>query len=305
MSEKKEGKPNRKVVLALMILPVWLFGSTLVGLWIWTQRHDEIPEPEKFVTEIGSEALAKELSKVLERVGPKHTQSDVGRTGLRRMAAYIEGTLGPDNAGYRIERVLGPVEGEDAWPIILATLPGGDEDPLWVVAAYDQEPSGGGVEANATGVVSVMAAAQALGRETPDRPVVFAFLPHGYDAESPWQPMLELLKRRADAMDRLLVVEGMGGATPKLLASSRSAEALRHSAIDQQTEVLGGEAICLVDDTDLSSLLFEAGFPAVRISTRPVVRAGDGDRKMPLPGDHALSTQRLADLIRSLAGGEG
>ncbi|MGB1130868.1 MAG: hypothetical protein ACPG4K_12515, partial [Haloferula sp.] len=95
MSEPEPAKLNRKVVLALVILPVWLFGSTLVGLWFWTQRNDEAPEPAKFVTEIDEKSLNQELMKVLQRVGIRHTGSEAGRTGLRRMAAYIEGTLGP------------------------------------------------------------------------------------------------------------------------------------------------------------------------------------------------------------------
>jgi hypothetical protein len=217
------------------------------------------------------------------------------------MAALIEGTLGPDNAGYRVERVLGPTSGVEAWPILLATLPGGSGDPLWVVAAYDQDPSGGGVEANATGVVSTLAVAQALGRDTLDRPIVFAFLPHGYDPESPVVPMLQVLNRKKDGMDRMLVVEAMGQGGNGLIASSRSVEALSHPAIDSQTKIVGAEAVCLTDDHDLASTLFESGNPAVRISTRSVVGGEEADRDSPDPAQHAQATMALAELIRGLA----
>jgi len=287
----------------LVILPLWLVVSTLGGLWMWTRKEDALHEPAKFATALSQEGLRAELVKVLERVGPRHTASEAGRAGLRRMAALIEGTLGPDNAGYRVERVIGPVSGQESWPILMATLPGGDQSPLWVVAGYDQNPAGGGIEANATGVTSVMSIAQALAGESFDRPVVFAFLPHGYDVEAPLGPMIELLNRKRGEVDRMLVVEAMGGGEVGLMASSRSTEALAHSAMDRQTTVVGAEAICLADDHDLSSLLFEAGNPAVRIATRAVVRKGDSDRDLPGVEGHAQATEALAQLVRDLAAG--
>ena len=303
MSEEKSGGSNRRVVWVLVILPLWLVVSTLGGLWLWTQREDELHEPAKFVTEVSESGLAQELRTVLDRVGPRHTSSEAGRTGLRRMAAFIEGTLGPDNAGYRLDRVVGPPSDGDSWPLVLATLPGGDASPLWVVAAYDQDPAGGGVEANASGVTSVLAVAQALAGEEPARPIVFAFLPHGYDPEAPLLPMIELLNRKRGEPGRMLVVEAMGGGDRGLLASGRSAEALGHPAIDELTTVVGAEAICLTDDRDLSSILFEAGNPTVRIATRSVVRADEEDREVPAAGAHARATVELAELIRRLASG--
>lgn len=301
MSEPEIGKKSRAVKWVLVILPLWLVVSTLFGLWIWTKRDGEVHEPAKFATAIDELSLKAELVKVLERVGPRHTASETGRKGLTRMAAFIEGTLGPDNAGYRIDRVVGPASGEEAWPILLATLPGDDGPPLWVVAAYDQDPAGGGVEANATGVTSVLAVAQALAGDTPDRPITFAFLPHGYDPEAPLGAMIQLFNRKRGEVDRMLVIEAMGGGEEGLLASSRSAAALGHAAIDQGTKVVGAEAICLLDDRDLSSLLFEAGNPTVRVGTRPVVRVDEPDDELPSAGKHSQATEALAALIRGLA----
>lgn len=301
MSEPEPAKLNRKVVLALVILPVWLFGSTLVGLWFWTQRNDEAPEPAKFVTEIDEKSLNQELMKVLQRVGIRHTGSEAGRTGLRRMAAYIEGTLGPDNAGYRVERLLGPLSGEEAWPIVLATLPGGDAAPLWVVAVYDQNPSSGGVEENATGVASVLAVAQALGGDRFERPVVFGFLPHGYDPDAPVDEMVELLGRRKGDLEGMLVVESMGMGEAGLLVSSTSSAAVELPGLVEQAKVVDPGAVGLDGGDTITSVLVESGVPAVRVSTRSVVSGEESDQELPDAAGHASATVALADLIRRLA----
>ena len=302
MQQSDTPKSTRRIVWLLVILPLWLVSSTLVGLWMWTKREDEVHEPAKFAMAIDQESVRQELVKVVELIGSRHTTSEGARTGLRRMAAYIEGTLGPDNAGYRIERVVGPAVGEDAWPILLATLPGKEGSPLWVVTAYDQSSAGGGVEANATGVVSVLAVAQEVAGDRPDRPIVFAFLPHGYDLDAPVLQTLESLNRKRGEIDRMLVIEAMGHGRSGLMASSRSVEALGHPAIDSQTKVVGAEAICLEDDQDLSAALFETGSPAIRIATRSVVRADEPDADLPDPAAHARATAVLAALVRSLAG---
>jgi hypothetical protein len=98
----------------------------------------------------------------------------------------------------------------------------------------------------------------------------------------------------------VLVVESTG-AGKTLLVSSRDAENRALAQVTGLGEVVGAEAICLEEDFDLSSALFELGLPAVRVATRPVVKADEADDKAPDPAVHAAATSALTDLIRRLS----
>ena len=102
------------------------------------------------------------------------------------------------------------------------------------------------------------------------------------------------------AREPLLVVESTG-AGKSLLISSRDAENPALAQAGGLGEVVGAEAICLEDDFDLSSALFEVGLPAVRVATRPVVKADEADDRAPDPALHAAATTALVDLIRRLS----
>ncbi|WP_338686401.1 M28 family peptidase [Haloferula helveola] len=295
--EEVEARPARKskIVIMLVLLPFWLVASTVLGVWLWHrgQQQQEAHEPEKFRTEISADGLADDVNKLVNICGPRHVGTEQGERGLSRAAAMIEGTLGPSNAGYRIESSPGPPTPNGSWPIIRATLPGDEREPLVVLAAYDASPDGGGVEANATGVASVMGIAQALAGENLGRPVVFAFVPHAYDAGSPRQEALERLLGKLGSFERILVVEATG-ADAKLIASASDPGLL--------TGLEGRVITVEIDQAPLESALYQAGQPAVRISTRRPVTGDVADSGLPLPGVHAEATRKLAELVRGLAG---
>lgn len=285
----------------LILLPLWLVVSTGIGLWMWYRAEisEAMVEPVKFTTPIDAGRLADDVRKLVEVVGARNAGSTKGGRGLTQVASMIEGALGVSNAGYRVELWPGPETPNGQWPIIVATLPGDQRAPLWLVAGYDTA-GGAGVEANSTGVASLMAVAQALAGQDLGRAVSFGFLPHAYQAEGPVLRLLDEFTRKMGAAEMLLVVEAMGAGN-KLMISSRDALALQHPAWTRHGEIVGAEAICLVDDFDLSSVLFELERPALRVATRRVVAADEADDILPKAEVHVISTRTLAELVGELA----
>lgn len=305
MTEESPPTLQRRVALLLWLVPLGLVFTSGLGLWLHfkAKTAGEQIEQARFTTAINADLLHDDMGKMLGFVGERHISSPAGIQGLKRAAAMIEGSLGPANAGYKIESISGPEVDESRWPILIATLRGGDQKatPLWIVAPYDTRPGSPGAEANASGVVSVMAAAHALANTPPKRSVHFAFVPHAYDAEAPVMELQGLLADRIGKASTVLVVESMGAAE-KLMISSRDAD---NAALRQTTglgEVVGAEAICLEDDFDLSATLFELDLPAARVSTRPVVKADEADDNAPDAAVHAAATRSLVTLIERLSG---
>ncbi len=303
VTEEPAPRRDRRVALLLWLLPLWLVVSSLGGLWLYLRKQAAAEEEQiRFASGISGEGLADDLGKLLGFVGERHTGNDTGGQGLDRAAAMIEGSLGPGNAGYRVERLRGPRVADRTWPLLIVTVRGKDDDlpPLWLVAGYDARPGSPGAEANASGVASLLAAAHALAADLPARPIRFAFLPHAYDPEGPLTETFALLRQQAVEATALLVVEATGAGST-LVLSSRDAENRALALVDGLGEVVGAEAICLEEDFDLSSVLFEAGLPAVRVATRPVVRDDEADAAAPDPATHAAATTALVDLIRRLS----
>ncbi|MEP4078842.1 hypothetical protein [Haloferula sp.] len=300
MPDESKSRRSRWMVAALVILPAWLVISAGFGVWKYYQdsKKEEIIEPSKFATPISPDRISDDMRKLVEIVGPRNVGSEEGANGLTRAASMIQGSLGPGNAGYRVELEGGPETPNGQWPVIMATLPGGSAQPLWVIAGYDT--LGGGVEANSSGLASVLAVARAVAGEKPRRPVKFAFLPHAYDTDGPVLPLLDRFTRKLGKPDLVLVVEAMG-AKGELMISSRDAEALARPSFEAHGAIVGAEAVCLEDDFDLASTLFELNQPAIRVATRRVVREGEADEVLPDAAKHAASTRALAELVMELA----
>jgi hypothetical protein len=296
---------QRRIALLLWLVPLGLVFTSGAGLWLHFKGKAaaERAEQARFTTAINADLLRDDMGKMLSFVGERHPSSPAGIQGLNRAAAMIEGSLGPANAGYKMESIAGPEVGGNRWPILIASLRGSDDKaaPLWIVAPYDSRPGSSGAEANASGVVSAMAAAHALANSIPKRPIHFAFVPHAYDAEAPVMEIQSQLAERIGQPSAVLVVESMGAAE-KLMISSRDAGNVALQQASGLGEVVGAEAICLEDDFDLSATLFELGLPAARVSTRPVVKAEEADNTAPDAAAHAGATRALVTLIERLSG---
>lgn len=299
--EVSHRKPRLWLVALLVILPAWLLVSG--GLAIWHYFHKEEKEAgkqkEAFSRAVSEVLIRDDLAKFVGVIGERHASSESAAASLGRAASMIEGTLGPSNTGYEIKRLQGPA----SWPIIYVTIPGSKRTlpPLWITCAYDSRQGDPGVEANATGVVATLAAAQALAGSTPERDVVFVFLPHGNDAESPAIETAAKLSELAREAHAILCVEAMG-AGAELWLTSRDTNAPPLAFISGLGSIRGAEVVCLTEDSDLASTLFEMNRPAVRVGTRATLSPDEADRSAPDPAVLAASSGRLVELIRRCAG---
>lgn len=302
MSDPSPRRP-RWVTVLLVLLPVWLIASGAAALWYYfhLERKESLVEQERFAQAVSAPLLADDLRKIIEVIGERNPSSESAAAGLSRTASMIEGLLGPSNTGYAVRRNRGPAD----WPLLQVTLQGSDPKApaVWVVTSYDSRLGSRGAEANASGLAATLAAAQALAGDKLASAVHFMFLPHVNDSESPIVDtaagFLQITKS-VGAPKAMICVESMG-AGESLWLSSRDVSALPLQLTEGIGKVYGAEVICIGDDTDLASTLFEVGLPAVRVATRPLVTAGEPDEKLPFAPTVAASTGRLIELIRRCA----
>lgn len=299
MSEPSMKRPKWATVM-LVVLPLWLVSSGAFAMWYYfhNERKTELLEQERFATTVSAESLADDLKKIVEVIGERNGSSETASANLGRIASMIEGTLGPSNTGYTVRRMAGPKQ----WPLLQATLRGTDDKAgdVWVISSYDSRPGSPGVEANATGIVAGMAAAQAVAADIPASNVHFLFIPHTNDPEAPILETATQLKSLIGDSKNILCVEAMG-AEETLWLTSRDTSAPPLSRIQGLGSVRGAEVVCLGEDQDLASVLFEMNLPAVRVATRPMLTPEESDNATSDPALLAGSTGRLVELIRRSA----
>jgi hypothetical protein len=298
MTEEAPKRP-KWVTFLLVIVPLWLVASGVAGVWyaLHLDKKEAELEQQRFTQNVSEAMIADDLRKLVGIVGERNTASEGAAQNLSRTASMIEGLLGPGNTGYKVQRIKGPTD----WPLIQVTLRGKNETPaVWVVTSYDSRPGSPGVEANATGLAATLAAAQALAGDTPEATVHFVFLPHANDPDAPIIETAAKLRELAVSPKALLCVEAMG-AGAELWLSSRDTEAAPLALAEGLGSVRGAEVVCLGDDADLASTLFEMGLPAVRVSTRPMLTADEPDDQLPSPAAVAAAAGRLVELIRRIA----
>ena len=294
---------SRWVTLSLVLLPLWLVASGGGALWYYFHREKKqaLVEQERFSQAVSTPLIADDLRKIVEVIGERNASSETAAANLSRTAAMIEGLLGPSNTGYAVRKTKGPAD----WPILQVTLTGKTSaaPPVWVITSYDSRAGSRGAEANATGLAATLAAAQALARDKPNAPVHFIFLPHANDPESPVvetaAKFLELAKL-AGPPKAILCVEAMGAGEP-LWLTSRDVSAAPLALVAGLGAVYGSEVVCLGDDSDLASILFEMNLPAVQVATRPLVTATEQDERLPFAPTVVASAGRLIELIRRCA----
>lgn len=294
-----EATPKRagSITLLLVLLPLWLVVSGGFAIWFYfyKEKKDAQQDQARFAQTVSVPGLADDLRKIVEIIGERHGGSETAAKNLTRAASMIEGALGPSNTGFTVRRVQGPAE----WPLLQVTVKGikPDAPAVWVLASYDSRPGSPGAEANATGLAATLAAAQALAADKPAADIHFLFIPHANDPESPILETAAKFATMATAPKAVLCVEAMGAGEP-LWLSSRDPDALPLTHVQGLGSVRGAEVVCLGDDVDFASILFESGIPAVRVSTRPLVTSQEADEKLPTAPVLAASTGRLVELIR-------
>lgn len=300
---ESESFPRRRpqwATFLLVLLPVWLIASGGAALWYYfhLEKKEALVEQERFAKAVSAPLLADDLRKLTQVIGERNASSEIASVNLSRTASMIEGLLGPSNTGYVVTKSRGPGN----WPILHVTLRGkkADAPAVWVIASYDSRVGSVGAEANASGLAATLAAAQALAGDKPVSTVHFAFIPHANDIESPFldtaAKFTELAKIPVPPK-AVLCVEAMGMGEP-LWLSSRETTAAPLGLISGLGEVYGADVVCLGEDSDLATTLFEMNLPAVRVATRAQVTAEDSDEKTPDAAVVAGSTGRLIELIR-------
>ena len=296
-----EGKKRSGwVAFLLVLLPLWLIGSGGGALWYYfhKEKKQALVEQERFAQAVSTPLLTDDLRKLIEVIGERNNSSESAAANLSRTAVMIEGLLGPSNTGYAVTLNRGPSD----WPILQVNVAGKDPKApaLWIVSTYDSRAGSRGVEGNATGLAATLAAAQAMAGDKPSVAVHFIFLPHANDSESPvveTAGKFSELVKAAGGAKAIIVVEAMG-AGEMLWLSSRESSAAPLNLAGGLGAVHGAEDVCLGDDTDLASMLFEMNLPAVRVSTRAHLAADEPDEKPPFAPTVAASTGRLIELIR-------
>lgn len=297
--ETPKSRP-RWVVWLLVILPLWLLVSGAVSIWYLVNREQDQEQgaQQRFARSVSESGIADDMGKLVGVIGERHASSPDAARNLTRAAAMIEGTLGPSNTGFTVKRENGPAE----FPLLHVTIAGKNPATpgVWVVCSYDSRPGTPGVEANATGIAAVLAAAQALAADQALASVSFVFVPHANDPDSPVVETAAVLAKLIGKSAAILCVEAMG-AGEVLWLSSRDTAAAPLGLAQGLGMVRGAEVVCLGDDADLASVLFEMGIPAVRVATRPQLTAQDADATMPAAAVLAASSGRLIELIRRCA----
>ncbi len=297
--------PRRRVVLLLVSLPLWLVLSGAGAMWLHF-RHEKSQaraEQARFATRINGANIADDVSKLAKVVGERNPGSPAAAKGMGRAVSFIEGSLGPSNLGYAVKRQPAPQTDAGAWPILTARLTGKDSHlpALWLVTAYDSRRGSAGAQFNASGVAALIAAAGALAGESLPRDVVFAFVPHGCDPQSPvaeTAAMLAKYVREGGGAEAVLCVEAMGAGGDLWLGAGDS-----NSRVVRKLDGLGRAVGVLPYPAgfDMASALSAHGIPALRLATREPVAAGENDDAPIPPVTLARSCGHLVELIRRIA----
>lgn len=296
----EETKKSRVLPWLLVILPLWLVVSGVFALvkYFNDQEIEAIEAEQRFSKSVSAASIEDDLKKIIQLIGERNTAKP---DQLSAIASMIEGSLGPSNIGYQVSKIESPTD----FPILKVTVPASKKSaaPIWILTSYDSPSGSRGAERNATGLAATLAAAQALADQTPAQPIHFVFVPHANEADAPVIEtatiVANLIQAETDA-HAILCVETMGD-SEKLILSSRDTEALPDFNIDDLGKILGAEVVCLGDDFDLASTLFEMKLPAVRVATRPMLLPDESDEKIPFAPTLASSTGRLIELIKRLS----
>jgi hypothetical protein len=140
-----EAEPSGKWKLAIVLLPAFLLLSAGGAVWFhWHQgRNVEIDARLALQSSaLNAKELQGHFTKLTDYIGPRGWDSEEEVKGLRRTLAYLEGTLSPQNYGFRVQRANGLSLNGDLWPVLWVELEPKEGATKWMVVdvAYDQKP---------------------------------------------------------------------------------------------------------------------------------------------------------------------
>jgi hypothetical protein len=262
------------------------------------EKKDALVEQERFAKAVSVPMLADDLRKIVEVIGERNGASDAAGANLRRMAAMIEGVLGPSNTGYTVNKSPSPT----GWPLLEISLAGKTREApgVWVLAAYDSPVGSRGGERNASGLAATVAAAQALARDKPAVPVHFLFVPHAEEISAAAENAAVKIAAMVAGAKVLLCVEAMAGGED-LWVSSSDSSALTPAAVTGLGKIYAPAVANQGTAENLTNRLITLRLPAVRVSTRATLRADEPDDRVPFAPTVAASAGRLVEMIRRYA----
>lgn len=140
-----EVEPHGRWKVALVVFPLLLFISVASAIWLyWSSgRQDEIdPRLAMQAGPRDGRELEEHFEKLAVYIRDRGWESETGRKGLRQTIAYIDGTLSPQNYGFKVQRESAFSLDGELWPVLWIDL-GNDEADDWLVAeiAYDGDPA--------------------------------------------------------------------------------------------------------------------------------------------------------------------
>ena len=220
--------------------------------------------------------IADDLKKIVRLIGERNGSSEAAANNLTRTASMIEGLLGPGNTGYKVRR--------DPRPGGLAADP---SDP-------PREKPGLARRLGASPPTTAGRARREPKRMPPASPPrsppprQWPATPRRRACISFSSPTPTIPNRRSSKPPPKF--REMAGSPRKPCSASRPWAPAKNSGSARATPtprrwrsptasatVRGAEVVCLGEDADLASMLFEMGLPAVRVATRPIVTADEPD----------------------------
>ncbi|NNM29256.1 MAG: hypothetical protein HKO57_07030 [Akkermansiaceae bacterium] len=136
-------KPLLRWKVALVLLPV-LLGTAIFGALLWKIRDQGRTRPDARLALAASPVSPAELRqhyrKLSDLVGGRDWESVEGRKSVRRVIAFIDGTLSPQNYGFEVQRGGEVPFVEELWPTLWVDLEGKAEPKNVVLVAvpYDR-----------------------------------------------------------------------------------------------------------------------------------------------------------------------
>lgn len=155
------------VKIAIAAVPALLIVSICVALYLGAQIEQEESRPIE--GEVTVPEMVDFLNKLNQMIGERSFSSEEGIRALRQTSAMIQGTLGPENLGYRIFTSQADPAVGLLWETIWIEVGEVDEeDPLIVAIPYGE----GGTE-----VAFGLGVAEYLTSHAPGNPMQLVFYP--------------------------------------------------------------------------------------------------------------------------------
>jgi hypothetical protein len=300
-----EHAPQRKLGIKILIvaIPVWLAVSGGVGLWLHFRQQEKERQEQKhaYRKDINQKSLADDFAKITRQIGARHHATETSREALLRMAAMIEGAMGPNNIGYEVKRLAGKEQSGITAPLLVAdVLRRKTRDEIWLIVPYDSPREMPVGQASASAVAVSFAVAQSLVGQPLERNVRFLFVPMVYaDAQDQLDTAAQVQRLIAvQGAPRLVLVLGSMLHEGKLQLCSSTA-----AADDLLTGLTEVAAIRAQNDDAFSSLLSEKNLPAVLLQKRPNAEmTREQEDQMPAGSEiMANAAEDVARLLRHLA----